>query len=228
MWFFPTRKRPALCQRLLDACVETGMTSPGMVVVDGIVEGDYKTLRLPPNVILRATNVHMEFGGVLRWIFANFPDEDYYGLVGDDGIPRTPRWDRELVETAGSWAIALSNSLLPRPDAWTYSVTGGDLMRAVGFWAPPGFIHLYIDDVWEHLITRLGIGRRRDDVVIEEMHYSVGKGLFDETYERRFQGQSYADRDRMAFADWVGAPATAALIASVRHRLRQEGALSVK
>src|SRR3972149_11989344 len=222
MWFFPTRKRPAWCQRLLNACIDTGMTSPGLVVIDG-KRTDYPDLRYRHvhNISIVATEEHLEFCGVLRWIFRNYPYESFYGFICDDGIPRTPGWDKELEKTAGSWHLACSNDLLHECGRLTYGVFGGELVRAVGFLSPPGFIHLYIDNVWEYLDRALGIMRERSDVVIEEMHFSNGKAPMDQTYERIYQGKPYGELDRAAFAAWIADITTIQMINRVRGLLEQ-------
>ena len=38
IWLLSTRGRPEACQQVLDACEETGMTSPGVVYVDETVD----------------------------------------------------------------------------------------------------------------------------------------------------------------------------------------------
>jgi len=223
MWFFPTRKRPVWLQRLIDACVMTNMTSPGMVVIDG-KRTDYPNLTLPPNVNVAATGEHLEFAGVLRWIFATFPREPFYGFICDDGIPRTPNWDVELERTAGRWYVSCSNDLLHGAGRWSFGALGGDLLRALGFWIPPGFIHLYVDNVWEHLDRELHIMRYRPDIVIEEMHFSNGKAPRDLTYERIYRGQAYGAIDQALFEAWVTSPKTVEAIDRVRALLEAQDA----
>lgn len=215
MWFFPTHKRPRLAQRLVDACVETGMTSPGLVVIDGSYE-DYPSLRLPPNIQVIATGARLEFCGVLRWLFTMFQHEPFYGLICDDAIPRTRNWDKALEYAAGDWYTSCADDLLGRPDYWSYGAIGGKLLRAIGYWAPPDFIHLYIDGVWTYLFSELGVIWRCPDVIIEEMHFSNGKGAFDATYERVFNGVDYAGADQAVWKRWHTDPATQDTINRVR------------
>lgn len=221
MWFFPTRKRAALAQRLMNACVQTGMTSQGMLVVDGLLE-DYNQVVRPQNIDLGVTGEHLEFAGVLRWIFENFPNEPFYGFICDDGLPRTQEWDKELEATAGPWHVSCANDLMHEPGRWTYGVLGGELLRALGFWMPPGFIHLYTDNVWEYLDSQLKIMRYRKDVVIEELHFSNGKAPFDATYERTYMGEAYGSKDRETFEKWVTSPETAQTIARVAKQLEAQ------
>ena len=220
MWFFPTRKRPALAQRLMDACSQTGMTSPGVLVVDGTSE-DYRDVVLPQNVGFRVTGEHLEFAGVLRWIFQQYPHESFYGFICDDGLPRTQGWDKELEATAGDWHVSCANDLLHAPGRWTYGALGGELIRALGFFMPPGFIHLYTDNVWEYLDSWLKIMRYREDVVIEELHFSNGKAPFDATYERTYMGEAYGQKDRDTFEKWVASPDTRRTIERVLHEMER-------
>ena len=221
MWFFRTRKRPELAQRLVNACVATGMTSVGMLIIDGN-KSDYPNLCVPSNLGVLSTGEHLEFAGVLRWIFASFPNEPFYGFICDDGMPRTQEWDKELEATAGSWHVSCANDLLHSEGRWTYGVLGGELLRALGFWIPPHFVHLYTDNVWEHLDSQLKIMRYRRDVVIEELHFSNGKAPFDSTYERVYQGVPYGKKDRETFTKWVSSQETAQTIERVAKLLEAQ------
>src|SRR5437016_6419199 len=110
MWVFPTRNRPKLAQRLVDACVATHMTSPGVIIVDG--HEVYPNIKLPPNINIMSTGDWIEFAAVMNLALRMYPDERYYGFICDDCVPRTDYWDKRLEEAAGDWFVSCSNGLL--------------------------------------------------------------------------------------------------------------------
>lgn len=147
----------------------------------------------------------------MREAFALYPDESRYTIMGDDEIPRTERWDSELSETAGPVGIAYPADLIWHGKRITQPVVGGDLLRAIGWWTLPGLTHLYVDTVFEHLGRALGCARYRPDIIVEHLHFSVGKSPYDETYRRVDSG-----KDRECFETWKAAPETQQLIERLR------------
>ena len=178
IWILPTRGRPARCQEVLDACAATGMRSRAVCFIDGAAE-PYANVRWPSNwspVVLRD---HHELAGVLRRALTEWPDEDAYGFLTDGVLPRTPGWDAALGRAAGSWRIAIANDNWhagPASDANARLsgaiAFGGDLLRTLGWWVPEGFIHLYVDDVWEHLARRLGVWAFCPEVRVTNRHFA--------------------------------------------------------
>jgi hypothetical protein len=186
---------------MLDACVDTGMTSQGLLMIDGTGQ-EYDGLRVPPNWSIIASMRHLEFCGMLRLALALCPTEPFYGLICDDDVPRTRAWDLELERAAGAWKIACAHNLHCSPPRLGAGVFGGDLVRTVGWWAPSNLIHLYFDDVWEHLHAILDVIRFCPGVLVEHLHFSNGKAPSDKTYERVYEGESYSVKDRVTFETW--------------------------
>jgi hypothetical protein len=75
-------------------------------------------------------------------------------------------------------------------------VFGGELLRALGWWAPPGLRHAYIDDAWETIARALDNWRHVPQVLVEHMHPGVGKAPDDATYADAY---STFDADRARF-----------------------------
>ena len=225
MWIFPTRHRPLRLQRCLDACVSTHMSSRGLIIIDGF-ERDYEKLQVPPNLNVMATNDHIGFGAVLNLAFKLHPNEPFYGWVPDDCVPRTECWDARLEEACGRWYIGCSNNLLHTVPWWTPGTFGGDLLRSVGYIAPPGFVHLYIDNVWNLINDHLHVYRYLPDVVIEEMHFSNNKAPYDNTYERVVKGVYHYESDKLAFENYVKAHATHQMLDRVAQAMRTHNAIT--
>jgi hypothetical protein len=157
----------------------------------------------------------------LRWaVGEDFPDEPWYGLISDDNLPETAGFEAALVSAAGTWGIASAN------DGWqsnadpeisrmqSATVFGGDLIRSVGYLAPEGFKHLYIDDVWEVIGRELGNWRILMDVVVRHDHPIKDGRPMDATHAL-VNSSPVAEHDCARFMAWRANEAPAGI-----HRAR--------
>lgn len=143
VWILPTRKRPELCQEVLDACENCGMTSAGILWVDAEGAESYENLRIPRNWVLHVERADLQ--AAKQQVFLWFPNEMQYGLILDDTIPETPEFDKKMEEAAGNWF------LLDTEDKWMAQANkgnvnnllgaycwGGELVRSIGTLVLPG------------------------------------------------------------------------------------------
>lgn len=168
MWVLPTLDRPAFLRETLFAAMQAGITTPGIVVVNGSPRDDYADIELPPNWTIEYLPRNLGLCGALNWAFAKFPNEPWYGLIGDDMTPITPGFDVKMLEALKPGGIVSSN------DNWqaengrmTVCMIDGDLMRALGYWMPEGLWHCYSDDFWEMIGNDFQNWTFLRDVVVE-------------------------------------------------------------
>jgi len=180
MWVLPTFGRPARCQQALCSITSAGVSSPGLVVIDGNPDPAYANLPLPPD--WRAIYLPANLGvcGVFNHVLQTWKNEPWYGFISDDSIVRTRGFDKPLVAAAGRAGFANS------ADGWQAHqrmhgavVFGGDLLRALGWWAPPGLIHCFVDDAWEHIGRALGNWVHLPQVMVEHLHPANAKATSD-------------------------------------------------
>jgi hypothetical protein len=196
MWCMPVM-RPEQTQNVLDQMVACGLSTPGIVIANG---PGFASIKLPDAWDIYYPPQNLGLCGSLNLFYRTFPDCDWYGIVCDDEFVFTDGFDKILPEAAGRWKISHGN------DGWksqdrihTYSVTGGSLIRAIGWWALPGLWHWYFDDVWEMLAADLNIRVWCQDVKTEHRHHMAGKAEFDATYKL---GESRSVEDRHIFETW--------------------------
>lgn len=77
-----------------------------------------------------------------------------------------------------------------------------DIVRTLGWMAPPTLEHLYIDNAWKTLGKGMGRLRYLPDVILEHMHPAAGKAEMDGTYHQANSG-AQDQRDHAAFDAWV-------------------------
>lgn len=124
----------------------------------------------------------------------------HVAFMGDDHLPRTPRWDDELVGALGGRpGVAYGNDLFQGENLPTMAVLSSDLVRGLGFFCPPALEHLYLDDFWKMLGLAVGNLAYRGDVIIEHLHPDAGKAPGDLVYQAANSAEQ-KQRDGAAFA----------------------------
>jgi hypothetical protein len=157
------------------------MRQPGIVYVDGDPAG-YEEIKLPDNWSMVFGNGNL--AGSKQFIFENYPDEACYGWVADDNHPVTPNWSYIVEEATQGWRLVHCN------DQWvslcdSVSVAhtknlgggicwGGELIRCVGFWAPPEIVQGGIDWFWTTLCGDSVLGHYIDDVIVRHDNWRTG------------------------------------------------------
>jgi hypothetical protein len=187
------------------------MRSRGVVYVDETVD-EYAGLRLPSNWRKHGSRRWGSLRVSMQWCYRTYPDAAQYGWLADDTIPRTPGWDTELEQAAGDWRLAYAHDLYlsardPQEvkagrDLTTGLCWGGELVRAVGWWAPPWLRQAAIDLTWLDLIQPLGLFSYREDVVVEHKSWRNGKRPRDDGDEWVRGGDNYVQRDVDRWQHW--------------------------
>ena len=178
--------------------MDHGVTSPGIICVNGGDEEAYRDIALPEHweIVFQSTNLGL--CGSLRWLYETLPNEPWYGLICDDEIIQTVRWDQTLIEAAGDSNLAHGNNGDPR--APIGMVIGAELVKAVGWLAPPGLWHWYIDAFWRNIALRTERLRFCENVRITHKHHTEAASPHDETYR---VGESRNEEDQRVFIDWT-------------------------
>lgn len=197
VWCCPSRGRPESIKRLIQAWHDTDSSS----VLDLRLDNDdpfgscYRDIEYPHFWHVRCGK-RTKAAGAMNETFRLYPKAKSYGFIGDDGVPRTSKWDRKLSKAAGDWNVAYPSDL--HKNRCSHPVCGGELVRAVGWFALPGLNHLYIDTVWANIGLEIGRLIYLSDVIVEHMHPAAKKGVKDQTYMERTRGGN----DIRVFEDW--------------------------
>jgi hypothetical protein len=125
------------------------------------------------------------------------------GFMGDDHLPH-PGWEGPvldaLTDLGSGWVYG--NDLVHGAGLPTAVFVTSDIVRTLGWMAPPALQHLYVDNAWLALGGATGRIRYLPDVVIEHLHPVVGKAVSDEGYERVNAESVYA-HDGQAYEQWL-------------------------
>lgn len=196
MWLLPSRGRPLQCQRFFDAFAATGATTGGFLWLDSDDAHQYAAIKLPDgwSVIVHE---RIGLGPLQNEFFRLHPDLPWYGMIADDIVPTSQRWDTKLIESAGLDGVAYGDDTIQREKQCTHGVLGGDFVRALGFIILPGLHGEWGDNVINEVARRKGVLRYLPDVKLEHWHWANGRALKDDTYLKTF-----ADQDREIYNRW--------------------------
>lgn len=202
MWILPTLNRPEQCEQVLERISHMECATPGYVFLNGGIKG-YENSWLPAGWDVVVLDKNIGALGALNTALEIFPDEPWYGFIGDDEFVNTPGFDEMLIAAAGDWNIAHGNDGFNKGARFQgYAVVGGKLARAVGCLALKECNHWYgFDSMWESL-AQAGACKKifMPDVRVDHQHPYHGKGKVDSCYEL---GASQKDIDQQVYFHWL-------------------------
>jgi len=195
MWMMTTKDRPKAAEKTLSACWQTCMKQPGIMYVDGTGEG-YDSIAIPDNWEVVYHRDLGDFGNLAaskQYVFKRFPDERVYGWLADDIYPETEYWSYIVEEMAYPWKLVhCKDGFVSDMDFANYQLLtrtrnlgggtcwGGDLLRSVGWWAPPGIIQGSIDWFWTSLVGDTPLGVYLSGVSVRHDNWRTGRRDKDE------------------------------------------------
>jgi len=211
----PSRGRPGNVRALLSAVRDTRSESTTVLLVvdhdDPDAPGYHDVAREAPDVVRAVLSVPPSQGGgmVPALNFAALAASDLayaVGFLGDDHCPRTVGWDGAYLAALRELGtgIVYGDDLVQRHRLPTQCAMTTDIVRGLGYMAPPGLTHLYVDNTWLAWGTAAWCLRYLPDVVVEHRHPLAGTGQWDAGYAR-VNHQGMYDRDRAAFEEYTRA-----------------------
>jgi glycosyltransferase involved in cell wall biosynthesis len=178
----PSHSRPTSAHRLLEAIEITTKSS-----VEVIFAVDYDDETLPYYPIENTVPVR---GGsmvaALNEAALTYSGEyQYIGFLGDDTLPRGS-WYTKIMQALESKknSMVYGNDLIHGQGLPTAIFMDSNVIRSLGFMAPPSQKHLYVDNYWKALGERTGNLIYVNDAIIEHLHPLVSKAENDEVYEK--------------------------------------------
>lgn len=171
----PSRGRPASLHRLCQAWADTaaGVHRAGLLVAlddDDDTAGDYPHADDYPFLSYSLAPCAGFAPRLTAEAVAHAPGWDILGSWGDDHIPRTSGWDTALIEALDRTGFAYGDDKIQGPRLPTACHMTSNIVQALGWMTPPGFAHMYVDDVWFDLGQAIGRLTYLPDVIIEHLH----------------------------------------------------------
>lgn len=197
----PTRNRPDKVKEFYEQFKKTSIISD---LIFGIDEDD--TSEYPQFEDAKyEVNPRLRMNGTLNLIATKYAnDYEYIAFLGDDHRPRTWAWDKILTMNIqdNPYGIAYGNDLFQGERIPTAVVLKSEIVKRLGYMAPPVLIHLFLDNFWKLLGENLNSLVYNKDVIIEHMHYLVGKSPTDELY-LEVNSDEISSHDHREFSKYV-------------------------
>jgi len=193
----PTRKRP---QSSIDFFESFKDNSSFTDLLFGLDDDDDQNYPRISNVLYEV-GPRLGMNGTLNKIALKYVDRyPYIAFMGDDHRIRTKDWDLHLTNLIGDLGLAYGNDLFAKERLPTSVVMSANIIKAIGFVAPPKIRHLFIDDFWLTLGKRLNGLHYSEETIIEHLHYMNGKADKDDSY---IESNSNYWPDKSAFDEYM-------------------------
>jgi hypothetical protein len=177
----PTRSRPDSAERCINALKEHSVMSDFIIAIDDDQADLYPRL----DGVTYEINPRLRMNGTLNLVANKYADKyETIFFLGDDHLVQTPNWDEYLSKAIAhtGYGLAYGNDLLQGQRLATAVMMSTNIIKAVGYMAPPKLIHLYMDNYWMILGKELKTLWYFDNVIIEHLHPVAGKTSWDEQY----------------------------------------------
>lgn len=195
----PTRGRPDASKEFYEMFEHNSLISDLMFAIDEDDADNYPRI----DGVLYEVNPRMGMNGTLNYVANKYSDKyKYIAFMGDDHRIRTFGWDIVMAEKIGSLGIAYGNDLIQGSSLPTAVVMSSKIIKAIGYMAPPAQKHMYLDNFWLDLGTRLNAIHYLEDVIIEHQHFSVTGEKMDETYQETNDAAVY-NADKIAYDNYL-------------------------
>lgn len=195
VYLVPSRGRPGNIVELVDAWDTTRAGAADLVVavdLDDARLDDYLDLPLPEWATV-VTGPRLRLGGTLNALSPELAGRyRAVGFMGDDHRPRSLGWDQRLEAELAPGAVIYGNDLVQGAALPTAVLLERLVVDELGYFVPPGMLHLWLDNYWLELGRRLRTLRYLADVVIEHVHPITGRAEWDDGYRENNSPETWS------------------------------------
>lgn len=200
----PTRGRPQAVPELVAAWDETGATADLLFAVDtddpelAAYKKHAATCKADPRVRFTFDQRRRLCGTLNAQALSAAKTYRFLAFLGDDHRPRSNGWDQQFRDalSAGGPRIVYGDDLLRSEALPTAVAMTSNIITTLGYMAPPGLVHLFLDNAWLDWGQGANCLTYLPNTVIEHMHPAAGKAVNDPGYlEANSHTRFTADRN---------------------------------
>lgn len=216
LWLMPSRAREDRADKAMLAAASAGQTTKGLLIQDGC---KYFLPRMASNWAAMHLAEHHELAGALHAAWDANRGKAWYGIISDGVRPVTKGWDKYLIAASEGRNFVSCNDNWRRDSRMAgVLLVPGWIVEALGYFFPEGMVHLWTDDVWEHIGGALDNWVYVPGVTVDDHHFSHPdlnkKVAFD--HPRQFRGVNYGKTDPVRFREWRYGPEFPEAIARIK------------
>jgi hypothetical protein len=197
----PARGRPDKAEFAFHELKRFSKISDFMIGLDDDDADNYPEI----DGVIREVNPRLKMNGTLNLLATKYADKyETIAFMGDDHVVRTDGWDEKLYEPIKNrgFGISYGNDLFQGENLPTMVMMSTNIIKELGFMAPPKLIHLFMDNFWKVFGQVLGCLDYKGDVIIEHMHYMAGKSKVDAQYQE-VNSSDVSSHDALAFKEYA-------------------------
>ena len=177
----PTRGRLERCRKMVESFVATKPTRSHLLLATDLDDPVFYS-QLEGGRVLHVSTPRMRLAGSLNY-HAQIISASAYAMLNDDVVFRTPDWEAKVEAAFQRGAVVVyGDDGLNGEKLCCFPFVDARAVKAVGHFAPPGLVHLCIDNYWLDVGTALGRIKYLPDVVIEHEHPIAKKAEWDDGY----------------------------------------------
>lgn len=202
IWILPLRGRLAGLQRLVTAVKETDPFIRVVAVVDSEDEdrAELKRICHAAGWMVRTYPGSPDTVTKINHAVELFPDEGFYGFLASDVTPLTRDWGKALARCCPEFGLSYCDDSFHGIGLPTHPVVGGELVRALGWWAYPESKHNGIDVCLAQIATKFGGCIYLDAFKFHHFHHLCDKTPADELNVRAMKWRA---EDDAAYMKWL-------------------------
>ena len=197
----PARGRPDKAEFAFHELKRLSKISDFMIGLDDDDADNYPEI----DGVIREVNPRLKMNGTLNLLATKYAEKyETITFMGDDHLVRTDGWDEKLYETIKNrgFGISYGNDLFQGENLPTMVMMSTNIIKELGFMAPPKLIHLFMDNFWKVFGQVLGCLDYKGDVIIEHMHFMAGKSKVDAQYQE-VNSSDVSSHDALAFKEYA-------------------------
>ena len=206
----PSRGRPRAAHELAEAFAQTSTADTALVFAVDDTDPTRDAYAVPHAFACVTISAHTSMVDALNkhaagWAKLGDGLRPYaVGFMGDDHRPRTKGWDARYLDELRQLGTGMvfGDDLVQHEALPTQVAMTADIVRTLGYMAPPALTHMYVDNAWLALGRELDRIRYLPDVVVEHLHPVAGTAEWDDGYRRVNAAGMYA-RDRAMYLRWL-------------------------
>jgi hypothetical protein len=178
-----TRSRPHLAVRAFDALKEVSEISDFVMIINEDQVDLYPQIDgVTTEVVANDLGCNGKGNAVVHKYWDKYKT---ISGIDDDTIVRTQGWDKILYQPIKDigYGVSYGNDGIQGEMLPTKVTISTNIIKALGFWAPPVLFHSFADDFWKKMGQTIGSLHYFEDVSLEHLHWSNNKSQQDETYK---------------------------------------------
>jgi hypothetical protein len=206
----PSRGRPQNIKRLYSALINTESQLDLLVGIDEDDTELEKYKKVVEECSQDYISIQLRIGPRKRFaptvndmVMELYKQYTFIIFVGDDHLPITLWWDthyREALKELGAGVVYGNDLVMGEHIATEWAITS-NMIEALGYYIPEGFIHLFIDNYFMELGRSIGKLRYLPNIIVQHLHPCAGTSEEDQTYKEANSPANW-DNDRQRFEDY--------------------------